>query len=448
MPKTSFVSGSVVSPAWFNAMQDIVFDDQAIDGHYARLTDSALANTAGNIRYDFRQFQTALQVTAATGLIVNYNAGTVTNLDGTITTISAGQISLPASSTSYVFVNTSGVVTSSTVYPVRALMLAQVVTNATAIVGNIIDLRPQYSVRPIAQSIRIFGASGSQGAYNLTSGSDTLQGEYYFSSFNVSAGATLTVNGTCTIYCTGNVTIAGTVNVTAPVKGGAAYNGVLSNQAYPGLSGFGFGGGDGVNASPSVAYHFGTSPVGSGGCGGWINVTSGGGGTATFTGIAGGNGGGNFIVEAAGTITISGTINANGGDGVDATSIVMSPANSYVGNFTGSGGGSGGLIFLKSLQSITVTAAGVLSVKGGRGGNGYVPANYRSAGGGGGGWVALYSPNNNTSGSTINLAGGTVQYTSAGLLGSVTGGSYAGTGGQAGQAGSTGQLVLRSIIPV
>jgi hypothetical protein len=447
MPKTTFVTGTKATAAFFNAIQDLQFDGLDIDGHYQKIPDSWLSTTPGNLLPSWTAFKNALSITSVTGLTANYSGGTVTSTSGTLITIASGSVLLANNATSFVFVDRSGVVSASLVLPAVCVPLAQITTVGGAISGSVIDLRPRFSILPVSQSIKVFGGLGAQGAYNLTTGSDTLAGEYYFTDFNVSAGATLNITGTATIYCSGNVTIAGTVIVAPAVRGGAGYNGSFLIQDYPSFAGSGLGGGNALNIAPAQPYHFATSPIGSGGAGGWLRisgiVTAG-----TLSGVRGGNGGGAIVFEAAGTITVTGTISAIGEAGQDASSIVMNPANCYSGLFTGGGGGSGGLIFLRSLRSITASAASSLLVSGGRGGNGFPnPASFNSAGGGGGGYVVCYSPSNNLTGATITLTGGTAQY-SGQVNGSVSGGSFAGVGGFAGQAGSVGMLVLRSIIPV
>lgn len=53
MSKTVFERGQRVMKAWFNAMQNIKFDDLDLDGHYPRLDDDALSNEPGNIKSEF-----------------------------------------------------------------------------------------------------------------------------------------------------------------------------------------------------------------------------------------------------------------------------------------------------------------------------------------------------------------------------------------------------------
>ena len=448
MPKTTFVKGTKVTKEFLNALQAIVFDGADLDGHYPKLTNASLDNSSGALLNDWTAFKNALGVTSTTGLVATYTGGTVTLSNGTLATIAPGTIALANSATNYLYIDRTGTLVASLVYPSIGVPIAQITTVGGAISGSIIDLRPRYQILPVPQAIKVFGGLGGEGALLVPTGSTFfLSGEHWYTSITVQVGATLTINGSAFFYCSGNVQIDGTVNVVPSIKGGQGYFGGLKVQDYPNTAGSGIGGGNSVNQAASPAYDYFTSPLGSGGAGGWVSIGSVTPPGSTIVTPRGGNGGGCFILEAAGTITITGTIRADGENGQSNTAIVQNPAASYTASISGGGGGSGGLLFFKSLKSITASAAAILSVAGGIGGNGFPnPTTQFSAGGGGGGYLALYSPNNNTTGATLNLSGGASPYATG--FGSVAGGSFGGVGGAAGQAGSVGILVLRSIVPV
>ena len=110
---------------------------------------------------------------------------------------------------------------------------------------------------------------------------------------------------------------------------------------------------------------------GSGGGGGGGGTTTG----ASGAGGAGGAGGGAIRLQAAGNITISGSITADGGDGSGFRR-------------TG-GGGSGGMIALTAGGTVALHADARLSVRGGKGGDcAWMGA---TGGGGGGGRIVLAS---------------------------------------------------------
>jgi hypothetical protein len=104
--------------------------------------------------------------------------------------------------------------------------------------------------------------------------------------------------------------------------------------------------------------------------------------TATATG---GNGGGAVKILASGTLTLNGTISANGDDGAgDGT--------------TGGGGGAGGSVWIEATSfagSGSVTATG-----------GNSPAVAFQGGGGGGGRVLMFCTTTNTFSGTVDVTGG------------------------------------------
>ncbi len=103
----------------------------------------------------------------------------------------------------------------------------------------------------------------------------------------------------------------------------------------------------------------------------WLG-SAGGGALAVSGGTRGGNGGGAVLIEAA-SVTLEGTVLADGEDGLPASS----------------GGGAGGLVAIHAFD-LVVGAAAKVSATGGRGG-GEVTAKV-FGGGGGGGYVTLEAP--------------------------------------------------------
>jgi hypothetical protein len=197
--------------------------------------------------------------------------------------------------------------------------------------------------------------------------------------FSVAASATLQVTGTSPVVLAvfGDATIAGTIDASAsgtvPGSGGnwscgtsQGSDGNGSSARFSGASGGGGGGfgtaggasgtadtdnSDGVNAAAAggVARGTGTLSPLLGGCAG---------GRAGGCSNDGGAGGGAIQISAAGTLTVTGAVRANGGDGS-----LPCGASDEGG---GTGGGSGGGILL---EATTVTHAGaVIEAKGGAGG--------------------------------------------------------------------------------
>lgn len=455
MVKTNFVSGSIVTPDFLNAINNPVFDGQSLDGHYPKITNGDLDTSAGQILPEWQTFRDALKVSASTGLTVSYQGGSIALTDGSVATISPANLSVTDNTTNYVFVNESGTVAASAILPVRCIPLARVITSGGAI-SSVVDLRPRFQVRPRANTVVAFGSGGYEGDLTISS-NQSLSGTKYVRNFTLNSGVTLTVSGFLHIIASGTVTINGTISVTPVIPGGRGFAGIVPTDFLTVAdSGVGYGGGGGHNSSPAPIYSYsfsGSANSGSGGASGiGVNKAV---DTPGFTTSKGGSGGGVFNVDAAGAISVTGNISCDGGNAAIGVVTTSTGSSSIV--LPGGGGGSGGLIWLKSLVSITVSAAAVLSVKGGNGANG-IRLNYSSSSGGGagggGGYVVLQSPGTNTSGATIALTGGTggsVSGTPPGVAGSL-GGSYGGQCGvssdSAGGSGSVGQLVLQSFLPI
>ncbi|BAZ39388.1 hypothetical protein NIES4101_53410 [Calothrix sp. NIES-4101] len=433
MTKTTFTNGTAVTPEFLNAINNPVFDDADFDGHFPRITDADLSSSPGNVKPEWQAFRDTLKVSAGTGLSASYLGGAIILPSGETSTIAPATVSLTNNATNYVYVRSTGVVEVGLFLPSRCIPLAKIVTVAGAISGAVIDLRPRFAITPLANAIKVFGGSGDEGDYNLASGSATLdRGFYYYRNFTVAAGATLTISPFARIFCSGTVSIAGTVNISQFSSGGTSFSTqVIGNIG--GLPGSGPGGGSGSSPTGGQAYNYAATPYGSGGGSGFLSITSGSGAIAP-----GGRGNGGIWIEAAGAVSVSGAINARGENG-GVGSV------SGVGSSSGGGGGSGGLVLISSLTSITLTGAASIDVRGGNGGNGV--GNGDGGGGGGGGQVVLISPTITTT-ATIQLTGGS-KGTTAGT-GSVGGGSGGGFGGAGGgqSAGSNGQLITRNILPV
>ncbi|NDJ20937.1 hypothetical protein GS682_04615 [Nostoc sp. B(2019)] len=455
MAKTTFVNGSTVTPDFLNAINSPVFDGQNLDGHFAKITLQDLSDAAGQIKPEWTTFRDTLKVQAATGLTISYQGGSVILADGAITTISPANLSVTNNTTNYVYVSEAGAVAVGSLLPVRCTPLAKVITSAGSI-SSMVDLRPRFQIQPRANTVASFGSGGYEGDLIISS-NQSLSGTKYVRNFTLNAGVTLTVSGFLHIIASGTVTVDGTINVTPIVPGGRGFGGTPPGTSclVSADSGLGPGGGGGHNSLPAPTYSYsfsGAANTGSGGAAGLGIISN---GSANFLTSKGGTGGGVFIVDAALPISITGAINCNGGN-ASIAAINFADAGAAIA-LPGAGGGSGGLIWLKSLVSITATAAAVLSVKGGNGANGLRQNLVGGSGGGaggGGGYVVLQSPNTNTTGAIITLTGGTGG-TASGTppgVGASLGGSFGGQCGSAtdgnGGNGNIGQLILQSFLPI
>lgn len=240
------------------------------------------------------------------------------------------------------------------------------------------------------------GSTGADGAFNPTVNTQ-LQlpptGIFNFTTVNIPTGVTVTfrknaTNTPVTILASGNVTIAGSINVNGSnsTNAGAAGDGNLGDDGIPGAggpggydggaggvvssgrggNGLGPGGGNGGN----FVSNWGQTEGGGGGYnggGGWGHAWNngyrdnygntgtggpsygstlllpmiggsgggGGGGGTAFRGAGGGGGGGAILIASSGTVSITGTIYARGGH----SGLSAGPGFGAVG-----GGGSGGAI--------------------------------------------------------------------------------------------------------
>jgi hypothetical protein len=203
-----------------------------------------------------------------------------------------------------------------------------------------------------------------------------------------------------------NLTVESQGKITASGKGyqpGEADNGNGNGGSATGLtggSGGGYGGAggegitDGINAAPApgVAYGEQTDPVLLGGAGGNTGNTD----------NNGGNGGGAIAIDASGTLTINGVIQADGDPGQYSTD-----------NVSTGGGGAGGSIWINAL---TMAGNGLVSANGGS-----APIAMYQGGGGGGGRIQMFCTQSDTFNGNVYAIGGITTNSQDGGTGSVLG---------------------------
>jgi len=229
----------------------------------------------------------------------------------------------------------------------------------------------------------------------------------------------LTVPSGTVIHATGTVTIAGTLTVgDGSVAAGSGAGWVASAPAnlsggisFPSLSLR-----DELKGGPSM-----------------------GGGPGLPTGLysnpaSAGVGGGSVVIAAEGAISVTGTINANGGNGAADSSALFA----Y-------GGGGGGVVVLASKTS--VANSGTINAKGGNGAP--LAGSYTAAGGGGGGVIQLLAPS--ITAGTVAVTGGNgggadnrLGYAGGGGASGGNGGAP-GNGGTAAAAGAAGKEISTTV---
>lgn len=286
-----------------------------------------------------------------------------------------------------------------------------------------------------------FGGDGSDGALTVAAGTTTLNLDqiYNFSSITISAGATLTFTGTGmgVLNCSGNCSIAGTIElrqlVTSQLTRATRRDNFLTGDGFSwtasvggatnigGLGGNGGAGGTSTDASgtPGVG---GAGGVGAAGAG-----TAGSGGNSSVGGGGGGGGadqGGTAGTVGATTVTVNGANGGAGGAGGAPWSGQGGAGGSGGGGLTTGNGGNGAV-------------GGAGAGPGGYGGHG--GASGATAGNGGTGGAGGSSGGSGIAGAGANGGNGGAGYVNGGNGGNGGNGSAAAsTGAGAGGSGGTG----------
>ena len=293
-------------------------------------------------------------------------------------------------------------------------------TDPTSTIGNRAEVYDAgiTSWRPLAYATPLPTAAN----FVATNG-QILSGEINCNNFTISAGVTVTIQGSVSIRATGNAIVAGTVNGDGSGVYGPSgfstemYQGMTTSPLPGGNVGGGAGsvGGNKYSASVSLA-----GSSGSGGIGQWLVA-----GNAPCLTAAGGNSGASFLLRAS-TINLTGVINCNGQQG---QSYYVFPCP-----VSGAGGGSGGTVILDADGACV--NSGSISANGGAGSNGY-GLGVLGGGGGGGGQIIVQSRFSTATLGTVSVAGGVAGTQAAGPY-TASGGAGGGNGGLGGNGSSPG----------
>ena len=264
------------------------------------------------------------------------------------------------------------------------------------------------------------GSTGADGAFNPTTNTTLAlppNGVFNFTTINIPAGVTVTftrntTNTPVTMLASGNVVIAGTINLDgAPGGNASTATSIASNWGLGGPGGF--DGGDGADGIASTTGGAGLGP--GGGAGGPFNTQfqfgeGGGGGSFGTGGGPGGNGA--PPGPTYGVNTLVPLIGGSGGGG----------GGTRFGLTAGGGGGGAGAILIASSGTIAFT--GSITAAGGKGGNNIDVVGAPGAGAGGsGGAVRLVANTISGSGGSISVAGGSRGSYTASLTSAGSGGS-------------------------
>lgn len=265
-----------------------------------------------------------------------------------------------------------------------------------------------------AATAQIFnsGSTGADGAFNATTNVTVplpASGVFNFTTINIPAGVTVrfgrnAANTPVTLIASGDVTVAGIIDISGAVggqassgtnlvpnggrggpggfDGGNGSNGLIDTTGGSGLGpgggvggvvggcpSSGLGGGGGFARQGGAATNHG-SPIAAGGSGygspallPLIGGSGGGGGGVSFpaTGSGGGGGGGALAIMSSGTITFTGALLARGGN----AGLLPLFGDGPIG-----GGGSGGA--LRLVATAITGIGGSMNVSGGGGGGAFV----------------------------------------------------------------------------
>ncbi|MBT9554709.1 MAG: discoidin domain-containing protein, partial [Myxococcales bacterium] len=224
----------------------------------------------------------------------------------------------------------------------------------------------------IALATLLWPLAGSAVDLIVTSNTSLPAGSYEYGAVVVKAGATLTLasdttTGVGTTLTATSVTIEAGATLSADGQG----YGAGAGPAAGGTGAYRIGGGGGGHSAPggaSAGYN-GTT-VGGGIAGSPLNPILLGSGGGSSAGYIGGKGGGAIALVVSGTLTVAGTLTANGQNGPGA-------ANDYA-----AGGGAGGSIHVTAAN---IDGSGTIRANGGTG----QTHAYAGGGGGGGGRIRL-----------------------------------------------------------
>jgi len=241
------------------------------------------------------------------------------------------------------------------------------------------------------------GGDGSDGALNVAAGTTTLNTNqiYNYSSINVSLGATLRFtgnNGPALLNCSGNCTIAGTIDlrniVTVPFairtnKSDSLMSGSIRQDITPNVGGSAVVGPSGDGAAGGASSTASGSP-GIGGGGGALatNGTAGNGGNSVGGGGGGGGGGG---TTGTGTTGSNASGNNGGAGGAGGTGSPGGSGGSGGGGWDTGNGGAGAAGGVSGGPGGNGGASGANGGTGGSGGNGATSSTTTPGGNGGNG---------------------------------------------------------------
>lgn len=141
MTRPIFQPGDVFTAEHANAMGLPIPDGEDFLGRGPKVIDDYLDDEPDQIKSRFYNFYDRLKVSHNTGLTFNYLGGSVLLSSGAVVSISASTINVPDNTTSFIFVNSAGVVATAPSLPNESFPLAAVTTASGTLSGAVVDLR-------------------------------------------------------------------------------------------------------------------------------------------------------------------------------------------------------------------------------------------------------------------------------------------------------------------
>lgn len=139
MPYYPIGNGTIITPQWFNDIQNRLYNSDT--GEYKQWLDSDLSDTPGQIKDRVDSLSNEFKVTGSTGLYANYQGGKIRNLQGTTTTIASGSVLCSDNSINYICLSKTGIITSTP--SIAGMPLAKLTFSSGQVVSNE-DLRAKW----------------------------------------------------------------------------------------------------------------------------------------------------------------------------------------------------------------------------------------------------------------------------------------------------------------
>lgn len=141
MVRKIFTNGDILYAEDVNLIGNPIVDGEDLLGHGVKVLDDYLDDGSDQLKSRFYNFYNRLKVSHQTGLTFSYLGGIVLLNNGTPVSITPGTINVSDNTTSLIFVNSSGIVTSAASLPNECFPLAIVTTSGGTLSGSIQDIR-------------------------------------------------------------------------------------------------------------------------------------------------------------------------------------------------------------------------------------------------------------------------------------------------------------------